>query len=49
VAVKLIEVVLQVNSVVAGGTIAAVGPAKFCVITIKAVFEQPLAEVTVTV
>ena len=49
VAVMLIDVVVQVNSVVVGGVMPAVGAVRFCVIVMLSVSVQPLAEVTVTV
>ena len=49
VAVKLILVVEQVNSVVNGGVMPAVGKPALCVIAIVSVSVQPLAPVTVTV
>ena len=49
VAVKLMLVVEQVNSVVVGGVIPAVGATVFCVIVIVSVSVQPLTAVTVTV
>jgi hypothetical protein len=49
VAVKLIDVVVQVSTVVAGAVIAAVGAVMFCVIVIDSVSVHPFAEVTVTV
>ena len=43
------EVLVQVNTVVVGAVIAAVGAVIFCVITSEAVAVHPFALVTVTV
>jgi hypothetical protein len=48
-AVKVMEVVVHVRTVVAGAVIAATGAVLFCVIVIDSVSVQPFAEVTVTV
>jgi hypothetical protein len=49
VAVALKDVVVQFNSVDAGGVIPAVGAVIFCVIVIDSVSVHPFAAVTVTV
>lgn len=49
VAVNVMLVVEQVNTVVVGGVIAAVGGRMFCVILCVAVPVQPFAAVNVTV
>ena len=49
VAVKEIEVVAQVKTLVVGAVIAAVGNAVLCVMICEAVAVQPFAPVTVTV
>lgn len=48
VAVKLIDKVAQVNTVVVGAEIPTTGKLIFCVITCDAVAVHPLDEVTVT-